>query len=129
MCLSLDSSVGTGSGPWADSLGRESVFVLQGESLLTAGRPLGWESLLLQGRGSMGGEAGRNPGLAPRALGAMEGIRAAEGQVGSGMWGGIKELLAPGGNREKSGDLSGIPKAQEGPPGAGAWREDAGDSP
>lgn len=82
MCLSLDSSVGTGSGPWADSLGRASVFALQGDSLLTAGRPLGWESLFLQVRGSgggcVGGEAGRNPGLAPRAVGATEeGVRAA----------------------------------------------------
>ena len=39
---------------------------------------------------------------------------AAEGQVGSGMWGGVK-LLATGGNREGSGDLQGTPKVQGGP--------------
>lgn len=30
----------------------------------------------------MGGKAGRNPGLAPRAMGAMEGVRAADGGSG-----------------------------------------------
>lgn len=51
----------------------------------------------------MGGEAGRNPGLAPRAVGATEGVRAAgvagvtlaaEGQVGSCVGGGSFQLLA-----------------------------------
>lgn len=37
---------------------------------------------------------------------------AAEGQVGSGMWGGIeKPLAAGGGDREKSWNVSGTPKA------------------
>lgn len=128
------SCVGAGAPPWADSLG-ESAFALGGggresKAPCSGGRPSCW----LEGGEGVGGRGGRNLGLAPRTLGAMEGFRhevgagislAGEGQIGAGVRGGVgRPWAAAGGDGEKSRVLSASP-GTGGPPrhlDGGCWR-------